>query len=72
MVEDLDAAIYIRVRVEKAKVLYRLFRKIDDALGKIMVSFDAALRVKYRSVQPDADLSHRLACDSFRPEEKPT
>lgn len=72
VVEYLDTAVYVCVRVEKGEILYRLFRKIDNALGKITVDFYALLGVEDRSVQPDANLSHELACDSFQPEVRPT
>lgn len=34
MVENLDTAVYVRMLVEKAEVLYSLFREIDNAVGK--------------------------------------
>lgn len=72
VVEYLDTAVYVGVRVEKAKILYRLFRKVNHALGEIRVLFYALLRVEDRSVQPDANLSSKSACDSFQIEAKPT
>lgn len=72
VVEYLDSAVYVGVRVEKAKILYCLFRKVNHALGKISVLSYALLRVEDRSVQPDANLSYELACDSFKLEAKPT
>lgn len=41
VVEYLDTAVDVGVRVQKTETLYGLLRKIDDTLGKIKILVDA-------------------------------
>lgn len=61
VVEDLDAAVHVRVRVEYGEVSDRLLGQVHGALSECGVIGDAGSRVENRRVQPDADLMSRLA-----------